>query len=59
METGTRNQHVLQQEAYVIRKTKSGYKVVSHQTGKSFGTYKTKSAAQARLRQIKRFKGKK
>lgn len=40
----------------MIRKVKSGYKVVSHQTGKSFGTYKTKAAAQKRLKQIKRFK---
>jgi hypothetical protein len=40
----------------MIKKVKGGYKVVSHQTGKSFGTYKTKPAAQKRLAQIKRFK---
>jgi len=40
----------------MIRKVKSGYKVVSHKTGKSFGTYKTKKQAQKRLKQIKRFK---
>jgi hypothetical protein len=42
----------------MIRKVKGGYKVVSHQTGKSFGTYKTKAAAEKRLAQIKRFKKK-
>jgi hypothetical protein len=39
----------------MIRKTKQGYKVVSHTTGRSFGTYKSKKAALKRLRQIKRF----
>lgn len=42
----------------MIRKTKDGYKVVSHQTGKSFGTYPTKAGAEKRLKQIKRFKKK-
>lgn len=37
----------------MIRKCKGGYKVVSHQTGKSFGTYKTKAAAKKRLGQMK------
>jgi hypothetical protein len=40
----------------MIRKVPGGYKVVSHQTGKSFGTYPTKKAAEKRLAQIKRFK---
>ena len=40
----------------MIRKVKAGWKVVSHQTGKSFGTYKTKAAAERRLTQIKRFR---
>lgn len=43
----------------MIRKVKGGYKVVSHQTGKSFGTFKSKTAAQKRLAQIKKFKGRK
>ena len=40
----------------MVKKVKGGYRVVSHQTGKNFGTYKTKVAAQKRLAQIKRFK---
>jgi hypothetical protein len=40
----------------MIRKVKGGYRVISHQTGKNFGTYKTKKAAQKRLKQIKRFR---
>lgn len=39
----------------MIKQVKGGYKVVTHQTGKNMGTYKTKAAAQARLKQIKRF----
>ena len=39
----------------MIRKVKGGWKVVSHITGRSFGTYKTKKAAEKRLRQIKMF----
>lgn len=37
----------------MIRKTSGGYKVISHQTGKSFGTYPTKAQAQKRLQQMK------
>jgi len=38
----------------MIRKTSSGkYKVLSHQTGKSFGTYTSKAKAITRLRQMK------
>ncbi len=40
----------------MIRKVSGGYRVVSHTTGKSFGTYPTKAAAEKRLAQIKRFK---
>jgi hypothetical protein len=40
----------------MIRKEGNKYIVRSHQTGKSFGSYKSKKAAQKRLRQIKRFK---
>lgn len=38
-----------------IIKTKHGYKVISHRTGRNMGTYSTKSDAQRRLHQIKRF----
>lgn len=41
----------------MIRKVKAGYRVVSHQTGKNFGTYKTKAAAKKRLAQIKKYRG--
>jgi hypothetical protein len=37
----------------MIVKTKKGYTVKSHTTGRSFGTYKTKKAAHKRLRQMK------
>lgn len=40
----------------MIRRVKGGYRVVSHQTGRNFGTYRTKAQAQRRLAQIKRFK---
>lgn len=40
----------------MIRKVKEGYKVVSHQSGKSFGTYKTQAQAQKRLEQIQMFR---
>jgi hypothetical protein len=40
----------------MIRKTKKGYKVVSHQTGRSFGEYSSRKDAEERLRQIKVFK---
>ena len=39
----------------MIRKVKEGWRVVSHRTGKNLGTYKTKKAAQERLRQVKYF----
>jgi|GEM_PF-5935320 len=39
----------------MIVKTKKGYKVISHTSGKSFGTYKRKSDAVKRLLQIKLF----
>ena len=39
----------------MIRKTKSGYKLVSH-AGKNLGEYKTKTEAEAREKQIKMFK---
>lgn len=40
---------------YVV-KVKGGYRVVSHQTGRNFGTYPTRAAAQRRLRQLARFR---
>ena len=40
----------------MIKKVKAGYRVVTHQTGRNMGTYPTKSQAQKRLRQIKKFK---
>lgn len=43
----------------MIRKTKQGFKVVSHTTGRSFGTYPSRPKALARLRQIKYFGSKK
>ena len=43
----------------MIRKVKAGWKVVSHTTGKSFGTYRSHAAAVKRLRQIKFYGGKK
>lgn len=39
----------------MIKKVKGGYKVVSHKTGKSFGTYSSYKKAKERLKQIKRF----
>lgn len=43
----------------MIRKTKSGYKVLS-ESGKNLGgPYKSKSAAEKRLRQVEFFKHKK
>ncbi len=39
----------------MIRKVSGGYKVVSHQTGKSFGTYPTKAQAERRLFQLSHF----
>jgi len=43
----------------VIKKVKGGFKVVSHQTGKNFGIYKTIKAAEKRLAQVKKFKKRK
>ena len=40
----------------MIRKVGKKYKVISHRTGKSLGTYSTRIAAEERLRQIQRFK---
>ena len=37
----------------MIKKTSKGYRVVSHTTGRSFGTYKTKSEAVKRLMEVK------
>jgi len=36
-----------------IRRVKGGFKVTSHRTGRSFGTFKTRKAALRRLRQMK------
>lgn len=43
----------------MIIKTTKGYKVVSHTTGRSFGTYPSRIKAEQRLRQIKSFGRKK
>lgn len=40
----------------MIKKVKSGYRVISHTTGRNMGTYKTKAQAQRRLRQVEYFK---
>ena len=37
----------------MIRKTKKGYTVYSHRTGRKFGTYRSKAAAKRRIRQMK------
>ena len=42
-----------------IKKTKKGYKVMSENTGRSFGTYRTLKQAKKRLKQIEYFKHKK
>lgn len=42
----------------MIKKVKGGWRVITHQTGKNMGTYKTKTAAQRRLRQMARHRGK-
>lgn len=39
----------------MITKVKSGYRVVSH-TGKNLGTYRSRTAAVKRLRQVEYFK---
>jgi hypothetical protein len=41
-----------------IHKVKGGYRVVTHQTGKNMGTFKTRAQAKRRLNQIKRFRKK-
>lgn len=43
----------------MIRKSGSGYKVVSHSGKNLGGPYKSKEAAQKRLRQVEYFKHKK
>lgn len=41
----------------MIKKVRGGYKVVSEKTGKNLGgPYKTKAAAEKRLRQVEYFK---
>ena len=40
----------------MITKLKGGYRVVGHRTGANLGTYRTRAQAEARLRQVKRFK---
>jgi hypothetical protein len=40
----------------MIKKTKSGYEVISHTTGRSFGKYKTRKEAETRLQQLKIYK---
>lgn len=40
----------------MIRKVKGGYKVVSHSGKNLGGPYKSRSAAQKRLRQVEYFK---
>jgi hypothetical protein len=42
----------------MIRKTKRGWEVLSHRTGKSLGIYPTKPLAKKRLEQLKRFRKK-
>lgn len=39
----------------MIRKVKNGWRVYSHKTHKNMGTYKNKSDAEKRLKQIVRF----
>jgi hypothetical protein len=41
----------------MIRKVKSGYRVLS-KSGRNLGTYRTKSGAKKRLRQVEYFKHK-
>jgi hypothetical protein len=44
----------------MIKKVRGGYKVVSEKTGKNLGgPYKTKAAAEKRLRQVEFFKHRK
>lgn len=47
-------------EVPMITKTSGGYKVVSEKTGKNLGgPYKTRAAAEKRLRQVEFFKQRK
>jgi hypothetical protein len=39
----------------MIVKTKRGYEVISHKTGRSLGIYKNKPLAEKRLKQVKFF----
>ena len=39
----------------MIRKTKKGYKVISHKTGKCLGIYPSQIKARARVVQLKKF----
>ncbi len=41
-----------------VHKVKGGWRVTSHQTGKNFGTYPSKPAAEKRLSQIHKFRSK-
>ena len=49
---------VTEEAAMTIRKVKAGYRLVSKK-GKNLGTYKTKSGAEKRERQVQYFKKKK
>ena len=40
----------------MIRKVKSGYRVISHTSRRNLGTFKTRAAAVKRLRQVYFFK---
>lgn len=40
----------------MIKKTKSGYEVVSKETGRKMGSYKTRTEAEKRLAQVEMFK---
>lgn len=43
----------------MIRKTKKGWKIISHKTKRCLGLYPSKKKAQQRLKQIKSFKKRK
>lgn len=40
----------------MIKKTKKGYEVISHRTGKCLGIYKTKKEANSRLNKLRRWR---
>lgn len=42
----------------MIRKVKSGFRLVSKKTGRNLGTYRTKAGAKKRERQVNYFKRK-